>query len=73
MIPKIIHQTWKTDEIPDKWTNAVQTCKSVNSDFKYILWTDETMNNFVKKYYPSFYKTYNSYKYINKTEIFGCE
>ena len=71
MIPKIIHQTWKTNKIPDQWKDAVQTCKSVNTDFKYILWTDKTMDKFVKKYYPYFYKTYNSYKYnIQRCDVF---
>ena len=49
MIPKIIHQTWKNKQIPDEWNHAVESCKKINSHYKYILWTDETMKNFVKK------------------------
>lgn len=63
MIPKIIHQTWKTKDIPDEWKDAVNSCKTINKDFKHILWTHETMDKFVKKNYPEFHKIYKSYKY----------
>lgn len=62
MIPKIIHQTWKTSEIPEKWKYSVNSCKKKYKDYQYILWTDEMMENFVKKEYPDFYDVYISYK-----------
>jgi mannosyltransferase OCH1-like enzyme len=71
MIPKIIHQTWKTTDIPDEWRSAVHHCKTVNKGFEYILWTDETMDTFVKENYPNFYKIYKSYKYnIQRCDAF---
>lgn len=71
MIPKIIHQTWKTKDIPDEWKDAVNSCKTINKDFKHILWTHETMDKFVKKNYPEFHKIYKSYKYdIQRCDAF---
>ena len=71
MIPKIIHQTWKTTDIPDQWKDAVNSCKTIHKDFKHILWTHETMDIFVKKYYFYFYKVYKSYKYdIQRCDAF---
>ena len=71
MIPKLIHQTWKTTEIPDEWKEAVSSCKSIHSGFEHIVWTDETMDTFVKTHYPSFYQTYVSYKYnIQRCDAF---
>jgi len=71
MIPKIIHQTWKTKDIPDEWKDAVESCKSINKDFKHILWTHKTMDEFVKKFYPDFHKIYKSYKYdIQRCDVF---
>jgi len=61
MIPKIIHQTWKNEKIPDRWKEAVESCKEKNKDYKYILWTDKSMKEFVKKEFPEFYKTYTEY------------
>ena len=71
MIPKIIHQTWKNKNIPEEWKNAVESCKKMNKNYKYILWTDETMEKWVKKEYPDFYTKYKSYKYnIQRCDAF---
>lgn len=71
MIPKIIHQTWKTEHIPKQWKYAVQSCKTINKEFTHMLWTDENMDKFVKQYYPNFYKIYKSYKYnIQRCDVF---
>jgi mannosyltransferase OCH1-like enzyme len=71
MIPKIIHQTWKTREIPQQWQSAVQTCKAMHPDYEYILWTHETMAEFVKREYPDFLQTYTGYKYdIQRCDAF---
>ena len=71
MIPKIIHQTWKTREIPEKWQSAVQSVKTMHPEYEYILWTDETMAAFVKTEYPAFYSTYTGYKYnIQRCDAF---
>jgi mannosyltransferase OCH1-like enzyme len=71
MIPKIIHQTWKNNEIPDNWKDAVNSCKKINNDFEYILWTHESMEEFVAQYYPEFLNTYTSYKHnIQRCDAF---
>jgi mannosyltransferase OCH1-like enzyme len=71
MIPKIIHQTWKTTEIPENWKFGVDECKRIHSDYEYKLWTDDMMEDFVKKEYSDFYETYKSYKYhIQRCDAF---
>ena len=40
-IPKIIHQTWKTNDIPDEWKDFQENIKTIFWDFEYKLWTDE--------------------------------
>ena len=71
MIPKIIHQTWKTKDIPDNWKEAVKSCKTINNDYTHILWTDENMDKFVKEYYPYLHNLYKSYKYnIQRCDVF---
>jgi mannosyltransferase OCH1-like enzyme len=70
MIPKIIHQTWKTTTVPDQWKDAVKSCKEIN-DYQYILWSHEDMNQFVKKEFPHLYELYTSYKYdIQRCDAF---
>jgi mannosyltransferase OCH1-like enzyme len=71
MIPKIIHQTWKNTEIPENWKFGVEECKKIHDDYEYKLWTDDMMEDFVKKEYSDFYETYKSYKYhIQRCDAF---
>jgi mannosyltransferase OCH1-like enzyme len=71
MIPKIIHQTWKILDVPDEWKEAVESCKNQHKDYKHIIWSDEMMENFVKKEYPDFYNVYMAYPYdIQRCDAF---
>lgn len=62
-IPKIIHQTYKTEDIPKHWIAGQQRCINLHPDYKYILWTDEMALSFIKEEYPWFLSTFKSYKY----------
>lgn len=63
-IPKIIHQTYKTDKIPSKWNETFYSCvKKYNQDYKYMFWTDKNARQFIKKNYKWFLKTFDNYKY----------
>lgn len=71
MIPKIIHQTWKTLDVPDEWKDAVDSCKDKHKEYKYIIWSDEMMENFVKTEYYDFYDVYMSYPHnIQRCDAF---
>jgi inositol phosphorylceramide mannosyltransferase catalytic subunit len=63
LIPKIIHQTYKTEEIPEHWKEGQQKCQDFNPDYQYILWTDEMARDFIAEQYPWFLKTFDSYPY----------
>lgn len=32
LIPRIIHQTWKTDALPERWKAVSQTCRTLMPD-----------------------------------------
>ena len=71
MIPKIIHQTWKTKDIPENWKNAVESCKAVHADYTHMLWTDDTMERFMQTEYPDSLNLYKSYKHdIQRCDAF---
>ena len=62
-IPKIIHQTWKTNKIPysiykKKWA---ESWKKYNPDWEYKLWTDEENRNLIAQIFPWFLETYDNY------------
>lgn len=63
LIPPIIHQTYKTENIPQEWADTRDTIINTNSDFEYMFWTDESGRMFLNKYYPWFIDTYDSYKF----------
>ena len=64
IIPKIIHQTYKTfDTIPNKWLYTQQLVRTHNADFEYMFWTDVTLREFLFTNYPYFLSTYDSYPY----------
>ena len=58
-IPKIIIQTWKTKVIPDKYKEDVASVKKYNSDYKYLFFSDDDIEDFLKKNYPKYYETYS--------------
>ena len=61
MIPKIIHQTWKTDQVPREWKGFVESWKTHNPGWQYKLWTNADGAEFVEQFYPQFRRTYFSY------------
>lgn len=63
MIPEIIHQTWKTRDLPEnfqKWHNLV---KELHPGWKVNLWTDEDNLELVKKHFPHMLDLYQSLEY----------
>lgn len=63
LIPKIIHQTYKTDDIPEHWKEGQQKCIDLHPDYHYILWTDQKSREFIREEYPWFLETFDNYKY----------
>ncbi len=55
LIPKIIHQTWKSEEIPDKWKAYRDKVIRLHPGWEYRLWTDDSNEAFVKEAFPGFY------------------
>ena len=37
VIPKIIHQTYKNESIPEVWQDAQQSCIDLHPDYEYIV------------------------------------
>jgi mannosyltransferase OCH1-like enzyme len=72
-IPRIIHQTYRTHDVPPKWNLTVQSVMEKNIDnFKYRRWSDDEIHAFVKEYEPHFYrKTFINYPYnIQRVDSF---
>jgi mannosyltransferase OCH1-like enzyme len=62
-IPKIIMQTWKTQEVPEKWKISPLSIKNLMYDWKYILMDDEENRKFVENFFPDFLSFYDNFPY----------
>ena len=56
MVPKIIHQSWKTKELDHWWFKKSQnSVKELYSNWEYKFWTDHDLEIFIKTEYPAYY------------------
>ncbi|KAH9966079.1 nucleotide-diphospho-sugar transferase [Russula dissimulans] len=62
-IPRIIHQTWKSETLPDKWKVVSERCRALMPDYEYMLWTDASSREFIAQNYRWFLDTFDSYPY----------
>jgi len=58
IIPKIIIQTWKTNNIPNNYLSDINSIKTKNPDYEYKFFTDDDIDIFFNQYYPNYYNTY---------------
>jgi Anp1/Glycosyltransferase sugar-binding region containing DXD motif len=61
MIPKIIHQTWKTEAVPDRFRGMIASWRRRNPDWEYRFWTDAMLESLVAQHSPEFLPIYRNY------------
>lgn len=62
-IPKIIMQTWKSKELPEKWKPSQLSIEKYMPDWEYVLMTDEDNREFIKNYFPDLLEIYDNFPY----------
>lgn len=60
-IPRIVHQTWKTDDIPIEWRALAQSWRTILPEWEYRLWTDRDNRNLVAEHYPWFLGIFDAF------------
>ena len=56
-IPRVIHQTYRTYDIPAVWNTSVQSVIEKNAgEFEYRQWSHTDMDAFVQQHEPEFYR-----------------
>ncbi|EIW82097.1 glycosyltransferase family 32 protein [Coniophora puteana RWD-64-598 SS2] len=69
-IPRIIHQTWKSETLPPRWKTISEACRDMMPDYEYMLWTDASSREFIAEHYPWFLDTYDDYEYtIQRADV----
>ncbi|MEX3007447.1 glycosyltransferase [Hoeflea sp. TYP-13] len=61
MIPRIIHQTWRDENIPDKYRELVDSWKSQHPGWTYRLWTDKDLDRLIAENCPDFLDQFRAY------------
>ena len=69
MIPKIIHQTWKTKNL-DCFSSCVESIKNLHKDYQYKFYSDEECRNIVKEDFKEFLNVYDSMVPVEKADLF---
>jgi len=59
-VPRIIHQTWKTSEVPESWASSQLSWTKLHPDWTYILWTDADIDYYMKTMWPDDYAFFKS-------------
>ena len=71
MIPKLIIQTWKNNDIPDKYRTLLKKLRENNEGFNYMFYTDENIKTFVETHYPEYLEIFNQFEYpIQRVDFF---
>ena len=72
-IPRLIHQVWRTRNVPSRWNATFHSVLAHNAgELNHHLWTDDEMHAFVRKHEPKFYESvYINYPYeIQRVDSF---
>jgi mannosyltransferase OCH1-like enzyme len=62
LIPRIIHQTWKEDEMPPAFAAWSKSWRGQNPEWRWILWTDRMLLDFAWQHYPALLPVFCSYE-----------
>ncbi len=72
-IPRIIHQTWKSHDVPPQLAGFAQRWRALHPEFEYRLWTDADNDAFVQREFPAYLPLYRSFsRGIYRADVARC-
>lgn len=70
-IPFVLHQTWKTHEIPVEWSVCTRSFSPYHPDFTRIVWSDDDARQLVAGEFPGLLETFDHFPYaILRADLF---
>ena len=69
-IPKIIHQTFKSRDIPPKYSSYRDGLTALHPGWEYKFYDDEACRQAVERHFPAFLAIYDRASVIQRTDIF---
>ena len=71
MIPALVHQTWKTADVPQRFRAACASWRSLHPAWEYRLWTHADIDRFVRERFPGLVPLFAAYRYdIQRVDAF---
>jgi len=61
VIPRIIHQTWKNRDVPQRFKEAQSSWRQIHPDWEYRFWTDEELEALVLERAPELVPVFVDY------------
>src|SRR5262245_14299633 len=72
-IPRIIHQTWKTTDVPSALHAYQQSWRRIHNDYEYRLCTDDDNERLVREHFPRLVPLYRSFRRgIHRADLARC-
>ncbi len=72
-IPRILHQTWKSEVVPEPLAGYQARWRALHPDFEYRLWTDAQNDAFVRAEFPEWHALYRSFgREIYRADLVRC-
>lgn len=72
-IPRIIHQTWKSKDVPPHLARFSARWRELHPSYEYRLWTDADNDAFVRQQFPDYYRLYRSFsREIYRADLARC-
>jgi mannosyltransferase OCH1-like enzyme len=69
-IPRVLHQTWKTDALPPELAPYVASWRAMNPDWEMMFWNDTTGLALLERHYPWFHRHLGAFKTgVEKADI----
>eukprot|EP00741_Cyanophora_paradoxa_P003235 tig00000681_g3144.t1 len=62
-VPRILFQTWKTREVPERWRDAQASVVHAHPHWEYRLLTDEDNDRLVAEHFPEFLARFRGFRY----------
>jgi len=61
VIPRVVHQTWKDRDLPERWRALRNTWRAHHPGWELRLWTDADLRALVAQHYPAFLSIWEAY------------
>lgn len=71
--PKIIHQTWKNKDLPEKLENWRNMWLKMCPEYEHKLYDDDDLVILIKTHFPQYVKQFNNFSYnIERVDFWRC-